>query len=112
MDTDYIGQLKIKSSILRRILKEYFSYQSEVVTDKDRIQRLKSSGASLYSIKKQEEVLLETISMIPNAHERLLQTFNDFSNFIQDCRVQQSILESNEWKSAQKVFCEAQETLV
>ena len=112
MEIDYIRQLKIKEGIIKRISKEYQSYQREIVYDKDRIVKLKSSGADEHKIRKQEQVLAETISMMPNTTKRLKDALDHFLQFMNEINCRQELINTKEWKSAQETIFLAQEITI
>jgi tubulin-specific chaperone A len=103
MEPDANRQLKIKTGVVKRITREYDSYQNEVKRDRDRIVKLRDNNAGEYSIRKQEEVLNETISMIPNTRKRLQDALDDLSNFMKDNDTEQKLTESEEWAEATQV---------
>ena len=101
--------LRIKSGIVRRISREYESYHREILLDKDRISKLKSNGVDGYTIRKQEEVLSETISMIPNTYKRLQDALANISEFMKECDSNEDVIESEDWKLAQQITGKARE---
>lgn len=109
METSPTQQLRIKSGILQRLIREYESYQQEIQSDLNRIFKLKTDGADGYSIRKQEQVLNETIMMVPNTRGRLQQAINNLSDFIKEIDCKASVLNTEEWKFAREVFEKAQE---
>lgn len=65
-----IRQLKIKTGIVKRIAKEKVAYEKEAEQQKVRVQKLKDEGADEYNIRKQEEVLQESLMIIPDCQRR------------------------------------------
>ena len=52
-EPNYDKQIKIKIGSLKRVKKEYTSYEAEIEKQKTKIETLKSQNADEYDIKKQ-----------------------------------------------------------
>lgn len=100
MQSDYKKQLKVKSGIVKRITREFESYEKEVAKDKDRISKLRESGSDEHTIKKQEDVLQETLSMLPNTRKRLQDAVEDLQNLMREHENDEGFKESTEWAEA------------
>lgn len=111
MEADTKRQLKIKSGIVRRITREFESYQKEIVKDKDRIEKLRDKGADEHEVRKQEEVLQETIAMVPNTRKRLQDGLEDLMNFMKDNDTVEELIAAEEWAEANTIVGKAQETI-
>jgi len=111
MEADTKRQLKIKSGIVRRITREFESYQKEIVKDKDRIEKLRDNGGDDHDIRKQEEVLQETIAMVPNTRKRLRDGLEELMNFMKDNDTVEELVASEEWVEANTIVSKAQETI-
>ena len=111
MEGDSKRQLKIKSGIVKRITREFESYLKEVAKDKDRIEKLRENGAEAHDVRKQEEVLQETISMVPNTRKRLQDALEDLCNFMKDNDTDEELMRTEEWTEASTVVSKAQETI-
>ena len=109
MEADTPRQLKIKTGIVRRITREYDSYQTEIQKDKDRIIKLRDTDPNDYAIRKQEEVLAETISMVPNTRKRLQDALEDLCNFMKENDTEQTLTVSEEWREAENIIGKARE---
>jgi Tubulin binding cofactor A. len=109
MEADTKRQLKIKSGVVKRITREYDSYQKEIQRDKDRIIKLKDNDAGEHSIRKQEEVLSETISMVPNTRKRLQDALEELCNFMKENDTEQELIASEEWTEAEQIVSTARE---
>jgi tubulin-specific chaperone A len=103
MEADTQRQLKIKSGVVKRITREYDSYQREIQRDKDRIDKLRDTNAGEHSIRKQEEVLAETIAMVPNTRKRLQDALEDLCNFMKDNDTNEEVIGTEEWTEAQGI---------
>lgn len=67
-----IRQIKIKTGVVKRIAKEKTVYEKEVEQQKNRIQKIKDEGQDEHNIRKQEEVLQESLMMVPDCQRRLV----------------------------------------
>ena len=109
MEADNKRQLKIKFGVVKRITREYDSYQKEIQRDKDRIEKLRDNSAGEHTIRKQEEVLAETISMVPNTRKRLQDALEDLCNFMKEIDTDQDVTGSEEWTEAEQIISTARE---
>lgn len=109
MEADTKRQLKIKSGIVKRITREFDSYHKEIQRDKDRIEKLRDKSASENEIRKQEEVLSETIAMVPNTRKRLQDALEDLCNFMKDNDTEAELISSDEWREAEEYISQARE---
>lgn len=53
------------------------SYEKEAELQRNRIQKLKDQGGDEYDVRKQEEVLQETLMMVPDCQRKLLKAFDE-----------------------------------
>ncbi|KAM3135768.1 hypothetical protein pb186bvf_012165 [Paramecium bursaria] len=106
-----LKQLKIKTSSLTRIQKEYFGYKQEEQKQQERIGKLKAQNADDADIKKQEEVLEETFQMYPNIIGRLIDAVNDLQNWLDGKKNDPLIQTSNEKQIAVDAIINANEFL-
>lgn len=100
MQSDYKKQLKIKTGIVKRITREFESYEKEVAKDKERIAKLRDGGSDDHTIKKQEDVLQETLSMLPNTRKRLQDAVEDLTTHMREHENDEGFKESPEWAEA------------
>jgi len=102
-------KLKIKTGALRRIHKELLSYEKEAEKQQSKIESLKAKGAEEHDIKQQEEVLTETLQMIPETTKRLetsVKDLEDFMNSIENDVEAKVLMESDDWKAATEVLAD------
>ncbi|CAN6279614.1 unnamed protein product [Urochloa humidicola] len=66
-----LRNLKIKTSMCKRIVKELRSYEKEVEKEAAKTADMKEKGADPYDLKQQENVLAESRMMVPDCHKRL-----------------------------------------
>ncbi|RLN93855.1 hypothetical protein BBJ28_00002400 [Nothophytophthora sp. Chile5] len=95
-------QFKIKVGTLRRVKKDLEYYAKEHTAQQAKIDKMRADGKDEHDIRKQEEVLVETETMLPDCQMRLREAATDVSNFIEAHREEVEPLES---------FPEAQELL-
>eukprot|EP01122_Echinamoeba_exundans_P003763 TRINITY_DN13828_c0_g1_i1.p1 TRINITY_DN13828_c0_g1~~TRINITY_DN13828_c0_g1_i1.p1 ORF type:complete len:114 (+),score=26.67 TRINITY_DN13828_c0_g1_i1:2-343(+) len=103
-------QLKIKTGVVKRLHKEFNMYQKEETSQREKINTMKAANADAYDVKKQEEVLAETLQMIPDTKTRLENAFIDLSQLMDhlDAEENNPLVESQEWKDAEAVRKEAE----
>lgn len=96
-----IRQIKIKTGIVKRLVKEEMSYKTEARQQEEKIERLKAEAGDLYVIKKQMEVLQESRMMIPDSHRRLTIAHADLLQLLE---TEEDLAESEEYKEARNIL--------
>ncbi|XP_011502374.1 PREDICTED: tubulin-specific chaperone A-like [Ceratosolen solmsi marchali] len=86
--------LRIKTGVVKRLAKEKITYEKEAVQQQERIEKFKEQGKDGHLIKKQEEVLQESLMMIPDCQRRLLKAFEELKQFIES---EQDLKENDEY---------------
>ncbi|KAK3927785.1 Tubulin-specific chaperone A [Frankliniella fusca] len=99
-----IKTIKIKTGVVRRIAKEKVMYEKEADQQRGRIQKFKEEGKDEHDIRKQEEVLLESLMMVPDCQRRLLKAYQDLKSILES---ESELKELEEYKAAEKVLEEA-----
>ncbi|KAG2193756.1 hypothetical protein INT47_005037 [Mucor saturninus] len=79
-----LSPLKIKTNVVKRIYKEHIGYGKEAETQQKRIDKLIASGADEYDVRKQKEVLDETLMMIPDVKKRLASAYQELQNQLEN----------------------------
>ncbi|CAO3623503.1 unnamed protein product [Mucor hiemalis] len=82
-----LSQLKIKTNVVKRILKERVGYAKEAETQQKRIDKLIADGADEADIRKQKEVLDETLQMIPDVEKRLAYAYEELQTLKENLMV-------------------------
>ena len=103
-----LKQIKIKTGIVKRIAKEKVCYEKEANDQRARVQKLKEEGKEEYYVKKQEEVLQESLMMVPECQRRLVKAFDELQKILKD---EKDLEETEEYTSAKKVLDDAQPLL-
>jgi hypothetical protein len=65
-----------------RITKEQISYAKELESQQKRVDKLISEGADEADVRKQKEVLEETVQMIPDVKRRLDTAYQELSTMV------------------------------
>ncbi|KAJ1830896.1 hypothetical protein LPJ63_004648 [Coemansia sp. RSA 2711] len=78
-----LRSLKIKTGAVKRLVREREVYLLEVEQQKDRIDALRQKdGVEDADIRKQNEVLEETLQMIPYMERRIREAMQDLENLV------------------------------
>ncbi|XP_056632963.1 tubulin-specific chaperone A isoform X2 [Diorhabda carinulata] len=99
-----IRTIKIKSGVVKRLAKEKIVYEREAEAQKVRIEKLKEQGKDEYELKKQDEVLNESLMMIPDCQRRLLVAYEDLKNILE---TEKDLEQTEDYIAAQKILNEA-----
>ena len=68
--SSFSKQLSIQLNVCKRMQKESSYYLKEVEENKAKVQKMKDEGKDPFDIKKQEEVLEESVMMVPDSKRR------------------------------------------
>lgn len=104
-----LRQLTIKTGVVKRLTKEKVVYQKEAVQQKARIEKLKAAGEDDHVLRKQEEVLQESLMIIPDCQRRLAKAFEELSDFVKN---EEELKETKEYETAMQILEEAKLQLV
>ncbi|KNZ45940.1 tubulin binding cofactor A [Puccinia sorghi] len=75
--------LKIKTGVVERLMKEEESYKREYETQVKRIERVRQeTPEDDWNIRKQKEVLDETVKMIPDVKQRLSKAIEELKDLV------------------------------
>ncbi|KAF7385173.1 tubulin-specific chaperone A [Vespula maculifrons] len=108
MSDPRIRTLKIKTGVVKRLAKEKVTYEKEAAQQRQRIQQLKEQDKDGYDIKKQEEVLQESLMMVPDCQRRLVKAFEELKGILE---TEQDLKEAEDYIEAEKVLQEAEAQL-
>ncbi|XP_053679389.1 tubulin-specific chaperone A [Anopheles nili] len=108
MSDPRLRQLTIKTGVVKRLSKEKTVYEKEVVTQQNRIEKLKAAGSDDHVLRKQEEVLQESMMMVPDCQRRLAKAYADLSEMI---RNEEELKETEQYQAAQGVLEDAKVNL-
>ncbi|XP_031838271.1 tubulin-specific chaperone A [Nomia melanderi] len=108
MSDPRIRTLKIKTGIVKRLAKEKVTYEKEAAQQRERIQKLKEQDKDGYDIRKQEEVLQESLMMVPDCQRRLVKAFEELKKILE---TEQDLKEIEDYIEAEKILQEAEAQL-
>ncbi|XP_029050184.1 tubulin-specific chaperone A-like [Osmia bicornis bicornis] len=108
MSDPRIRTLKIKTGVVKRLAKEKITYEKEAAQQRERVQKLKEQDKDDYDIKKQEEVLQESLMMVPDCQRRLGKAFEELKKILD---TEQDLKEIEDYIEAEKVLKEAEAQL-
>ncbi|XP_034176639.2 tubulin-specific chaperone A [Osmia lignaria lignaria] len=108
MSDPRIRTLKIKTGVVKRLAKEKVTYEKEAAQQRERVQKLKEQDKDDYDIKKQEEVLQESLMMVPDCQRRLGKAFEELKKILD---TEQDLKEIEDYIEAEKILKEAEAQL-
>ncbi|KOB69032.1 Tubulin-specific chaperone A [Operophtera brumata] len=103
-----IRQIKIKTGVVKRLAKEKVVYEKEAELQRNRIQKIKDEGQDEHNIRKQEEVLQESLMMVPDCQRRLQKAFADLKSVLE---TEQDLKGSEVYTAAEQVLTDAEPQL-
>ncbi|KAI8054277.1 tubulin binding cofactor A [Syncephalis plumigaleata] len=97
-------ELKIKTSALKRLVKDYRYYVSEASAQTTKIEELVAENADPYVVKKQREVLDDTLQMFPDTQRRISEMREKVTSLLND----PSVVDEEIKTAAQEALTEAE----
>ncbi|KAI4459980.1 tubulin-specific chaperone a [Holotrichia oblita] len=96
--------IKIKTGVVKRLTKEKVVYEKEAENQQQRVEKYKKEGKDEYEIRKQEEVLQESLMMVPDCQRRLLKAYDELHQIL---ATELDLQDKEEFKTAQTILEEA-----
>lgn len=90
------------------MIKEKAAYIKEVEVERERIVKMKDMGKDEYDVKRQEQVVDESLAMIPHCHKKLLMAYSDLKQALEAA---QCLSEKEEYLAAQQALKDAEASL-
>ncbi|KAJ1611588.1 tubulin binding cofactor A-like protein [Cryptosporidium canis] len=81
---DALKQLQIKTSSLRRMMKDLEMYKKEEEEFKEKIEKMKNEGRSFHDIQQQEKCLHETLLVYRDVLKRLSTCYSDIHKHLKE----------------------------
>uniref|UniRef100_A0A914XCE2 Tubulin-specific chaperone A n=1 Tax=Plectus sambesii TaxID=2011161 RepID=A0A914XCE2_9BILA len=104
-----VKELKIKTGVVKRLVKERESYEKEAEQHATKVEKMKAEGGDEYVIRKAVEVLQETRQMVPDCTRRLQQAVDDLSRLTESS--EKDLAETEEFQTARTQLTTAQAAL-
>ncbi|KAM9100546.1 tubulin-specific chaperone A [Sminthopsis crassicaudata] len=96
-----VRQIKIKTGVVKRLVKEKMMYEKEAKQQEEKVDKMKAEDAENYAIKKQTEILQESRMMIPDCQRRLEAARSDLLQLVEN---EKDLEEAEEYKEARSVL--------
>ncbi|KAM6225372.1 tubulin-specific chaperone A [Rhynchocyon petersi] len=96
-----VRQIKIKTGVVRRLIKEKVMYEKEAKQQEEKVEKMKAEDVENYAIKKQAEILQESRMMIPDCQRRLEAAYVDLQQLLE---TEKDLEEAEEYKEARLVL--------
>ncbi|XP_039101503.1 tubulin-specific chaperone A [Hyaena hyaena] len=96
-----VRQIKIKTGVVKRLVKEKMMYEKEAKQQEEKIEKMKAEDGENYAIKKQAEILQESRMMIPDCQRRLEAAYTDLLQLLES---EKDLEEAEEYKEARLVL--------
>jgi tubulin-specific chaperone A len=105
---DLKRQLKIKTGVVRRLIKEYSLYERELEVQEKRLEALEDA----YERGRQMTFVAESRSMLPNTKKRLADAANDLNVFVQANVSREELTSTEDWTLALEQVQEALNSVI
>ncbi|XP_065912940.1 tubulin-specific chaperone A-like [Dysidea avara] len=104
MDQDpRIKNLKIKTGVLKRVSKEKTSYEREVVSNENKLEKMIQEGKDEYDIKKQNEIIDESKTMVNDCRRRLEAAYEQMVQILEN---EADLADTDDYKTAKALVDE------
>lgn len=67
-----LRQFTIKTGVVKRLTKEKIVYEKEVIQQQHRIEKLRAEGKDAHVMRKEDEVLQESLMIVPDCQRRYI----------------------------------------
>ncbi|CAK9293590.1 unnamed protein product [Gordionus sp. m RMFG-2023] len=101
IDSKTLNTLKIKSGVVKRYANDIKMYKYEIEKQSQKIKTMKSNNDDEYDIRKQEEVLQESVSMISRSKYNFINAYDDLNNIMSNV---DKDTQSEEYINAEKIL--------
>ncbi|KAJ3431885.1 tubulin-specific chaperone a [Anaeramoeba flamelloides] len=99
-----VKQIKIKTGACKRLYKEKNYYEMEATKQENKIKELRNKNTDQYTINKQEEILQETRSMIPDCTNRLQNYYEGLVELVENERDNEVVNQTTQYKDALEII--------
>ncbi|XP_058131177.1 tubulin-specific chaperone A [Dasypus novemcinctus] len=96
-----VRQIKIKTGVVKRLIKEKVMYEKEAKQQEEKVEKMRAEDGENYAIKKQAEILQESRMMIPDCQRRLEAAYTDLLQLLDS---EKDLEEAEEYKEARSVL--------
>lgn len=100
--------LKIKTGVLKRIVKEKSTYIKEVGIEEARYEKFKNEGLDEHVLNKQLEVIQESRMMVPECQRRIGRAYEDLKSILDS---EQDLRDLEDYKIALQLVQDAKEEI-
>ena len=110
-DKNHMRQLKIKTGILRRNMKDFTSYKKEETSLREKVEQAKEDGKEAHDISKMMEHVQETSDTLVGCKPRIENAMDDLENVMATYEDKPGemfdlLKETEEWKQAEALCAE------
>ncbi|XP_013787723.1 tubulin-specific chaperone A-like isoform X2 [Limulus polyphemus] len=103
-----LKQIKIKMGVVKRLSKEKGMYEKEAEQERNKLEKMKAEGKDEYDIRKQEEVLQESLMMAPDCRKRLNIAYTELKSILE---AEAELSEQEDYQTAKIVLEDAEKAL-
>ncbi|KAK7801774.1 hypothetical protein U0070_027444 [Myodes glareolus] len=97
-----LRQIKIKTGVVKRLVKEKVMYEKEAKQQEEKkLEKMKTEDGENYAIKKQAEILQESRMMIPDCQHQLEAAYTDLQQILDS---EKDLEEAEEYKEARVIL--------
>ncbi|XP_037677493.1 tubulin-specific chaperone A-like [Choloepus didactylus] len=99
-----IRQIKIKTHVVKQLIKEKVMYEKEAKQQEEKVEKMRAEDGENYAIKKQAEILQESRMMNPDCQRRLEAAYTDLLQLLES---ENDLEEAEEYSVLDSVKLEA-----
>ncbi|XP_027197167.1 tubulin-specific chaperone A-like [Dermatophagoides pteronyssinus] len=83
MSDPKINQIRIRTGVLKRSIKEKQSYEQELIRESERLNKMRELQKDEYEINKQQEIINETAMLLPDCQKRITAAYHDLQQLVE-----------------------------
>ncbi|XP_046910579.1 tubulin binding cofactor A [Dermatophagoides farinae] len=83
MSDPKINQIRIRTGVLKRCVKERQAYEQELTRETERLNTMREQQRDVYEINKQQEIINETAMLLPDCQKRITAAYHDLQQLVE-----------------------------
>ena len=107
MDKTSLRQVKIKTGVLKRSVKDYTYYKKEAVKEEEKLDKLRSEEADEHDVNQQNSVMQESLDMLPHWKTKIETALQDLKDVMEELEETEEFKDSEEGIAAMGQVTEA-----
>lgn len=102
-----LRQIKIKTGVLKRCVKEYQSYQQEKVVMEEKFEKLKADNAEEGVLRRAEECVADCVAVLPSLAQKVNAGIPELQALLEENGDNEELVQTEDWAVANQQLAAA-----